>query len=247
LFLLIYLISAVLAAGASMTTCRIWEGVPGGPDIELAFDSGATSCLAEEGLARVDAQFYDDTGYLFDARVQGRHVWSDLQPRGRASLEGDVSELLTFYGLPAGSTFILEWILNVARLDANATIELVGTPINSFAIFSRGTMLLPIINDSVGISASISAETGFGVGVWQLSLAADSDPTRFSRVVDADGNPLKGFTFSVASDRNVDIQDGTQVQSIPEPGTALLFVVPLLWLARRSRAGGGRPSRILSE
>lgn len=238
MLLRIYLLSSLVAAGASLTTCRIWQtAIDGGAD--LAVDVGATSCLAKVGISQVDAQFETADSIFFNAGVHGSRVFQDGAPYGSASLVADVSDVLTFYGVPAGSTFILEWTLLVNRVDADAYVQFLDSPIFWSGLNTQGNNFLPIIDGNVGISASISATTvGSGRGEWILSLGTDFGIKKFSRVIDVDGNPVTGFTYSAASGRRFYIPDGTQVQAVPEPGTWALLIVPFFWLATKRRIRG---------
>jgi hypothetical protein len=235
LLLRIYLLSAVVASGASLTTCRIWQNpLDGGAD--LAVDVGATSCFAKFGSSQADAEFASANSTFLNAFVHSSLVNQDGTPRGLATSAADVSDVLTFYGVPAGSTFILEWSIVVNRIDADATIEFLGLPVPITSDNSQDTAFLPIVNGDVNISASIDARTGWtGFGRWTLVLGINLPATKFSRVIDADGDAVTGFTFSTASGRLLSITDGTQVQSVPEPSTWALLIVPFFWLAAKRR------------
>lgn len=209
------------------------------PNVDLAVDVGATSCVASFNGSQADAYFNAGGGAIFfDAYVHTTQVNDEGRPRGLATLEGDVTDMVTFYGVPPGSTLSLEWFLLVSRFDSTAIIDIVGERVLQPGLNSKSTNVLSIINDSVGIMASISAQAygSLGIGHWILFLGIDESGLQHSHVLDTNGNRLTGFTYSTASGRPFYIPDGVQVESIPEPSTWALLVVPFLWIATRRRS-----------
>ena len=228
--------AAVVTVAPDVTAAKCSVSIGG---VIFSENTGDTICHAkyiqQGGVGRADVSISlspatgGDFGVSFDATVLAA---GDEALRGLAVLEADLYDEIIFHKFSGNAILESWWLLIVDSIDANGTITFMDHTTSQRGIIGPLLIEIPVaagqpVHLSSSIRASAYGANTTGHGLWRLIF---SPSPNLSRLIDEDGHPITGFSFSSRSNAIYQIAGGQQIP-IPEPNTAALFITGAVGLA----------------